>query len=84
MVQFMIHAIDFRRIQKTLHVFAQTEDRRATLGRVTPDPFKNARSVVQNMRHHMHARIIPFDELAVVPDNVTNAAGCSRPYLSLL
>ena len=80
----MIHAIDLRRIQKTLHVFAQTEDRRAAFGRITPDAFKNAGAVMQNVRHHVHARVVPFDELAVMPDHVTNARSAHVFSLSLL
>src|SRR5205823_5305061 len=38
---FMIHAIDLCRVKKSLHVLAQAEDRRAALGRITPDAFKD-------------------------------------------
>src|SRR5882762_767085 len=69
----MIHAIDFRGVQKALHVFAETKNRRPFFGCVTPDAFKDTGTVVQNMRHHMHARVVPFDELAVVPDYVADA-----------
>ena len=40
------------------------------------DALKDARAVVQNVRHHVHARVVPLDELAIVPDDVANAWSC--------
>jgi len=31
---------------------------------------------MQNVRHHVHARVIPFDELAVVPHHIANVRSC--------
>ena len=69
----MIHPVNFGRIQKALHVLAQPKDRGAALGGIAPDAFKNARTVVQHVRHDMHAGIVPFYELAVAPDCVANS-----------
>jgi hypothetical protein len=49
-------------------VLAQAVDCRAALRRVAADTFKDARTVMDDVRHDMHARVVPFDELAVVPD----------------
>ena len=69
----MIHPIDFGGIQKSLHVFTQTKDSGPAFGRVTSDSFEDTRTIVQNVRHHVHARIIPFDEPAVMPYFIANA-----------
>src|SRR5262245_6713970 len=69
----MVHAKDFRGIQKALHVLAETKNRRTAFGRVTTNSFKDAGAVVQDVRHHVHARVIPFDEFAVMPNDITNA-----------
>ena len=75
-VPSVIHAIDFGGIQETLHVFAQAKNRRPAFRRITTNAFENARPIMQNVRHHVHARVIPFDELAVVPHHVANARSC--------
>src|SRR5262245_56319840 len=69
----VVHAIDLCRVQKTLHVLAQPEDRRAAFGGVTTDAFKNARAVMHHVRHDVYARVIPLNELAIMPTHVTNA-----------
>ena len=56
-------------------VFFQAKDGWALLGGVSSDAFKNTRTVVQHVRHHVHPRIVPVDELAVMPHNVADA-GC--------
>src|SRR3977135_3423606 len=69
----MIHSIDLGRIQKPLHVFPESKDGGAALRGVTPDTFKNAGTIMKNMRHHVHARVVPFDEFAVMPHDVANS-----------
>src|SRR4029078_13393286 len=66
----VVHAINLRGVQESLHVFAETKDGWSLLGGVTTDSFKDARTVVQDMRHHVHARVVPLDKLAVMPNNV--------------
>src|SRR5438034_10166628 len=41
---------------------------RAFDGVVTPNAFKNTRSVVYDVRHYMNARVVPIDDLAVFPN----------------
>ena len=36
---------------------------------------------MKNVRHHVHARVVPGDELAVVPNDITNLRSC---YVFLL
>ncbi len=69
----MVHAIDFGRVEKALHVLAHAEDCWSLFSGVTSDAFKNTGAVVQHVRHHVHSRIIPFDKFAVMPDNVADA-----------
>ncbi len=69
----VVHAVDLCGVEKTLHMFAQTEDCGSLLGRITPDAFEDAGSVVQHVRHHMHPRVLPLDKLAVVPNGVDDA-----------
>jgi hypothetical protein len=69
----MVHAINLGGIQKPLHVLFQAEDRRPTLRVVASDTFEDARTVVENMRHHMHARVVPLNELAIMPNDIANA-----------
>jgi hypothetical protein len=71
----MVHAINFCGVKKALQVFAQAENSRTLFGRVTSDAFKDAGAVMQNVRHNVNACIVPFDKLAVMPDNVADA-GC--------
>src|SRR3954462_2585099 len=71
----MLHAVDFRRVEKALYVLAQAEDGGPTFGLVTADAFEDARPVVQDVRHDVDPRVVPFDELAVVPDLLTNRRG---------
>src|SRR5207247_889939 len=39
---FMVHPINFGRVQKPLHVFAETKDSRAAFGRVTTNALEHA------------------------------------------
>jgi hypothetical protein len=54
---WMIHPIDLRGVQETLHVLLKSEDRWPTFCRVTPYALKNARarSAVRATSHE-HAR----------------------------
>jgi hypothetical protein len=69
----MVHPVDLCRIQKALHVFAESKDGWATFGGITPDAFEDAGAVMKNVRHHVHARVVPLDKLSIMPDDVTNS-----------
>ena len=69
----MFHAVNLGRVEKALHVFAQTENRGAAFRRVAANAFEYARAVVQHVGHYVHARVVPFDELTIAPHEVTNS-----------
>ena len=54
-------------------MLAQAKDGWAALGCVTPDSLEDAGTVVKNMRHNMHAGIVPVDKLSVVSNDVTDS-----------
>src|SRR5258708_13487533 len=45
----------------------KTKDRRALARVVTADAFEHARSVVNDMRHHVDTRVFPINKLTVFP-----------------
>ena len=49
-------------------MFLQAKDGGPALGFVTAYTFKDAGTVMDHVRHHMHARVIPLYELAITPD----------------
>ena len=65
-----IHAVDLGGIEQALHVFVGAENRRAAGQLVAANAFKDRRAVVDDVRHHVDGRVVPVDELAVVPDLV--------------
>jgi hypothetical protein len=69
----MFHSVDLGRIQKALHVFTQAKDGWSTFRGITPDALEDTGTVVKDMRHHVHARVIPGDKLAIVPNYITNS-----------
>jgi hypothetical protein len=71
----VIHAVDLCGIDKSLQMFSQSKDGWALFGRITPDAFKDAGTVMKDMGHNVHSRIFPTDKLSVVPHNVANARG---------
>src|ERR1043165_6110043 len=69
----MVHAIDLRGIQKPLDVLAQAEDGWPTFGCVTANALKDTGTVMEHVRHHVNARVVPFNKLSVMPHDVANA-----------
>ena len=67
-LEFMIHSINFGGITESLHMFGKTEDRRTFRRLITADAFKNARPVIDDVRHHVNSCIIPVNKFAVAPD----------------
>ena len=65
-----VHAVDLGGVDQPLHVFVGAENRRAAGQFVAADAFKDRRAVVHDVRHHVDGRVVPIDELAVVPDFV--------------
>ena len=63
-----LHPVNSPGIDQPLHVFAQPEYRGALRRFVAANPFKNARPVAHHMGKHMKFRVVPVDELSVVPD----------------
>ena len=68
--KFHIDAIDASGIQQTLDMFLRAKDGGAGRQRVTTNPFKYRGAVIHYVRHHVQRGVIPWDELAVVPDFV--------------
>src|ERR1043165_8497034 len=64
----MLHPVNLRRVEEALHVLAQAEDGGAAPRLVAAYALEDRRAVVQDVRHHVHARVVPIDELALVPD----------------
>src|SRR5712664_3095005 len=62
------HAVDFCGVDETLHVFAQAEDRRALLGFIAADAFKDRGAVTHDVRQDVKFGVVPVDPLTVVPD----------------
>src|ERR1700751_1659662 len=65
-----LDAINLRRIQQALRMFLGAENRRAARGRVAAHALNHRRAVVDDVRHHVDGRVVPANELAVVPDLV--------------
>ena len=63
-----VHAVDLRRIHQPLHVLDRAKNRRPRRQVVAPDPLKYRRPVVHHMRHHVQRRLVPIDQLPVMPD----------------
>ena len=60
--------VDLRGVEQPDHVFGEPEDRRSARRHVAADAFEYGRAVVQRMRHHVHGRLGPRLDAAVVPD----------------
>jgi hypothetical protein len=71
----MFHPVDLCGIQKALHVFTQAKDGWPSLGRITAYSFKNTGTIVKDMRHDVDTRVVPIDELAIVPNDVRDSRG---------
>ena len=77
-----IHAVDLGRIDQPLHVLDGAEDGRAGGQLVAPYAFKDRRTVVDDVRHHVELGVIPVDEFAVVPD-LFGLVDCHRHSLQV-
>src|ERR1044072_6706613 len=64
----MFHPVNLRRVEEALHVLAQAEDGGAAPRLVAAYALEDGRAVVEDVRHDGDARVVPRDELAVVPD----------------
>src|SRR5208282_6825131 len=62
------HAIDVGGIEKALHVFAIAENRGALWRAVTADSLEDGGAVADDVSEDVNLRIVPIDELAVVPN----------------
>ena len=62
------HAIDLRGVDQARHVLRQAEDSGAVRLGVAADTLEDRRAVVDHMRHDVDLRLVPGDELSVVPD----------------
>ena len=66
-----VHPVNFRRVEQTIDVRFETERSRPHRRLVTPHPFENRCSVVNDMRANVKFGIVPVDELPIHPDLVT-------------
>ena len=62
------HPIDPARVVEASHVLPQAENRTTGRRLVTANPLEHARSVVDDMTHHVNRGVPPVHELAVTPD----------------
>src|SRR5208283_3346171 len=65
-----VGAINARGIDEALNVLDGTENGRSAGRGVAANAFEDRRAIVHNVRHYVDGRIIPVNELAVVPDFV--------------
>ena len=65
------HPIDLARIGEATHVVLKAEYLRAFGGRVAADSLEDARAVVQPVREDVDVRLVPGDELSVLPDELS-------------
>src|ERR1700727_2336844 len=49
-------------------MFPDTENCRSARWRIATNTFKNGRTVVDHVRHHVHLGVIPGNQFPVVPD----------------
>src|SRR5205085_7478046 len=63
-----VHVEELRRVREPLEMLGQAEDGGTPRGLVRPDPFEDARAVVQAVWADVHGRVCPVHELAVHPD----------------
>lgn len=64
------HPVDAAGIGESPHVVVKPEDRRPGRRGITTHALEHARSVVDDVTHHMDGRILPVQELSVAPDPV--------------
>src|SRR5262249_25793751 len=65
------HPVDFRGVDQPLHVLVSSENCRATGLLVATDSLKHRGAVVHNVGHYMDLRVLPANELPVVPNVVS-------------
>ena len=75
------HLINFCRVIQAFIVIIQTKNRVPIMGFVATNTFKNRRTVMQTMRHHMHSGVLPTLDFAVVP-NVIGIGLCHDELLN--
>jgi hypothetical protein len=63
-----LEVVHLGRLGEPLEVLLAAEDRRAALGLVAADPLEHARAVVESVGEDVRGRLLPGDELAVLPD----------------
>src|SRR5581483_3142827 len=63
-----INAVNLGGVQQTLNMFTGAEDGGSGRQSVTADALEHGGAVVHHMGHDVELRVIPGDELAVVPD----------------
>ena len=73
--------MNLRRLEQTTRVRLQPKNLRPVRRRVNADPFEHGRAVVQRMRHHVHLRLGPVHEFAVMPDPFVFVYRHCRPLL---
>ena len=64
------HVVQLGRLEQPLKVIVVTEDGRALRRVVRPLALEHAGSVVQSVSQYVYLRVLPGDELSVVPDEV--------------
>src|SRR4051794_13412963 len=63
--------VELGRLREPVQVVLVAEDRRADLRVVAADSLEDAGAVVQPVREDVHVRLVPGDELAVLPDELS-------------
>ena len=73
-----------RRIEETVGVVFEAEDRRADLGMVGAHAFEDRQAVVQGVRQDVRGRVAPGHEFAVIPDEAIAVSHRHGLLLSLI
>src|SRR5262249_47954974 len=72
LVQRMLEGevVELGGLREPIEVVLMAKDRRPALGVVAADPLEDPCAVVEPVREHVHIRLVPPDELAVLPDQL--------------
>src|SRR5579864_1096401 len=63
-----VDSVDLGGVEQPLHVFVGSENGWAAGQFIAANAFEDRRAVMDDVRHYMNGRIVPVDELPVVPD----------------
>ena len=63
-----IHAVDLCGIDQPLHMLREAKHGRSATRLIAANALENARAIIDDVRHHMDAGVVPINELAILPN----------------